>query len=519
MPDNNPSKRPSPGFWQELFNDWISTLTKPNVDTAMHLKENASSTKAILNILILGFVIGLYIITVQPVNFTYSDHLLLDFAKFIFFVEADFFIISLILFGVLTALGGKGSFIEHNYLLSLVTTPIGILLIAFLFLSNKLGLVLAAVLNPLSPIGISTILIVLFILYGLLLLLFALEAVHEMEAHKVVYSIGALLGIWGIMRVISMFIAGEENVITEQTAFLAEEWARGSLQEALLGHLWMVAFSVSIAIVIGVIIGVLITMPPRKPTLKHLFFLIPLVVFFLMWAAPNGWLGTGISDPILEVSDTLNIIFTRAAKGFFGPLLSLMSAIVRKPAAVGMIGFILTIIIYALLIAGETASKITIYIAGIILTIPSIALFGVFIGPFSIGAFNAVVALTLYAQLPILRNTYTGIKEVEPEVVEAGRGMGMTEFQLLRDVKLPIATPVIMAGVRVSVVMLVGIAAIASYIGNDTLGDYIFHGIQRVQPVRYYAGAITVAILALSMDYFLGWLQKRLTPEGLKGRR
>ncbi len=206
-------------------------------------------------------------------------------------------------------------------------------------------------------------------------------------------------------------------------------------------------------------------------------------------------------------------------EGLFGPLLDILAAIVSKPAAVGMIGMVFTVILYALFLAGESASELTLYIAGIILTIPSVALFGVLLRPLGIGPFNAAFALVLYAQLPILRNTYTGIKEVAPEIIEAGKGMGMTEMQLLRKVKLPLAIPVVMAGVRVSVVMLVGIAAIAAYIGNDTLGEYIFAGIQRLQEKLYVAGAILVAVLALAADYFLGWLQNRLTPEGLKGRR
>ncbi|MBS3749947.1 MAG: ABC transporter permease [Anaerolineales bacterium] len=519
MPQKEENKTAFIGFWQGLLDDWMAVLTRPNIETYIRLKERATSPKIVLNLALLGLVIGLYVLTIQPPAFIQTDSLLLDLGRLIFYTEADFFILSLILFVIAGLLGGTGGFVEHSYLLSLITAPLGLVIVAFLFVANKLGLTLAAIMNPLSSIGITTIFIVLFGLYAFLLLLFALEAAHEMESHQVIYTIGAVLGSWGILRVIAMFAAGEDNIITQESAFLAEEWARGTLQQAILGHLWMVAFSVFIAVVIGVVMGVLITMPPKRPSVSHLFFLIPLGVFFLIWAAPKGWLGMGIADPIMEISDTLDIGLTRAAKGFFGPLLSLLSAIVRKPAAVGMIGVILTVILYALLLAGESASELTLYIAGIILTIPSIALFGVFIGPFSIGAFNAVVALTLYAQLPILRNTYTGIKEVKPEIVEAGRGMGMTEFQLLRNVKIPIATPVIMAGVRVSVVMLVGIAAIASYIGNDTLGDYIFHGIQRVQPLRYYAGAITVAVFALSMDYFLGWLQNRLTPEGLKGRR
>jgi osmoprotectant transport system permease protein len=141
------------------------------------------------------------------------------------------------------------------------------------------------------------------------------------------------------------------------------------------------------------------------------------------------------------------------------------------------------------------------------------------IKPLGIGPFNAAFALILYAQLPILRNTYTGIKAVAPEIVEAGRGMGMTELQLLLRVKLPMAVPVIVTGVRVSIVMLIGIAAIAAYIGNDTLGEYIFTGISRAQEKLYIAGAVLVSVLALAVDYFMGWLQNRLTPEGLKGRR
>jgi osmoprotectant transport system permease protein len=199
--------------------------------------------------------------------------------------------------------------------------------------------------------------------------------------------------------------------------------------------------------------------------------------------------------------------------------MDIIGAIVCKPEAVGVIGVVVTIILYALFLSGESSSGLTLYIAGIILTIPSVALFGVMIKPLGIGPFNAAFALILYAQLPILRNTYTGIKEVAPEIIESGRGMGMTEMQLLLRVKLPLAIPVIMTGVRVSVVMLVGIAAIAAYIGNDTLGEYIFSGISRAQEKRYIAGAILVAILALVVDYLLGWLQSRLTPEGLKGRR
>ena len=340
----------------------------------------------------------------------------------------------------------------------------------------------------------------------------------NLQASAVVYTLGIPLIGWGILRVASMFAAHEENMITTEWDFIARQWTKGTVQELLLGHLWLVAFSVAIAVVLGVVIGVLITWPSRRPQLSHLVILIPLVLCFLLWASSSGLMGEGMANSIKDTVRGWDRSLNRVG-GFFGPLLNILAAIISKPAAVGMIGMIFTIILYALFLAGEAASALTLYIAGIILTIPSIALFGVMIKPLGIGPFNAAFALILYAQLPILRNTYTGIKAVAAEIVEAGRGMGMTELQLLLRVKLPMAVPVIVTGVRVSIVMLIGIAAIAAYIGNDTLGEYIFAGIQRAQEKWYIAGAILVAVLALAVDYFLGWLQNRLTPEGLKGRQ
>jgi len=265
--------------------------------------------------------------------------------------------------------------------------------------------------------------------------------------------------------------------------------------------------------------GVFITWPTQRPRFSHLIVLIPLGLFLLLWAASSGAMGEEMANPIMEKVRGWDRSLTSVESLYFGPLLAIVAAIISKPAAVGMIGAIATVILYVLFLAGESASELTLYVAGIILTIPSVALFGVMIKPLGIGPFNAAFALILYAQLPILRNTYTGIKAVAPEIVEAGRGMGMTKVQLLRKVKLPMAIPVIMTGVRVSIVMLVGIAAIAAYIGNDTLGEYIFAGIQRAQEKRYIAGAVLVAVLALAVDYFLDWLQNVMTPEGLKGRR
>jgi osmoprotectant transport system permease protein len=153
--------------------------------------------------------------------------------------------------------------------------------------------------------------------------------------------------------------------------------------------------------------------------------------------------------------------------------------------------------------------------ANIIQTIPSLALFGFLLPAPWIGERAdrlAILALTLYALLPLIRNTYTGIKGVDRAVVEAGRGMGMTDRQLLWQVELPLALGVIIAGVRVATVISVGLATIAAAIGAGGLGEYIFRGLAMVNNQIILAGAIPAAVLALLADLSLGWLEKRLSP-------
>src|SRR5271169_2091471 len=151
--------------------------------------------------------------------------------------------------------------------------------------------------------------------------------------------------------------------------------------------------------------------------------------------------------------------------------------------------------------------------ANIIQTIPSLALFGFLLPVPWLGERVdrlAILALTLYALLPVIRNTYTGIRGVDPAVVEAGRGMGLTESQLLLQVELPLATSVILSGVRVAVVISVGLATIAAAIGAGGLGEFIFRGLAMVDDRVILAGAIPAAILALAADTGLGWLERRL---------
>jgi len=161
------------------------------------------------------------------------------------------------------------------------------------------------------------------------------------------------------------------------------------------------------------------------------------------------------------------------------------------------------------------------YVASIIVTIPSIALFGLMIPILSkigqgIGWLPAVIAILLYSQLPIVRNTYTAITNVDPALREAAIGMGMTPFQRLTRLEIPIAIPVIMAGVRTAVVMNIGVAAIAAYIGAGGLGVLIARGISQTDPRQLVTGALAVSLLAIVADWALLQLQKRLTPAGLK---
>jgi len=146
-------------------------------------------------------------------------------------------------------------------------------------------------------------------------------------------------------------------------------------------------------------------------------------------------------------------------------------------------------------------------------TVPSLALFG-FLIPIpiigGIGARSAIVALVLYALLPIVRNAYTGIKEVDPAVRESAVAMGMTDAQILRQVELPLAAPTILAGLRVATVTAVGVATIAALIGAGGLGQFIFLGLQTVNSRLILLGAVPAALLALAADFFLGRLEGRM---------
>ncbi len=149
--------------------------------------------------------------------------------------------------------------------------------------------------------------------------------------------------------------------------------------------------------------------------------------------------------------------------------------------------------------------------ANVVQTIPSLALFGFLIPvPWigGVGASTAIVALSLYALLPILQNTYTGIAEVDPAVIESARGMGMTPRQVLWQVQLPLAAPVLLAGIRVATVLCIGVTTIAAAIGAGGLGVFIFRGVAMVNNQVILAGAIPAACLAIAADIALGFFQR-----------
>ena len=155
-------------------------------------------------------------------------------------------------------------------------------------------------------------------------------------------------------------------------------------------------------------------------------------------------------------------------------------------------------------------------IAGILYTIPSLALFGMLIPFIGIGIKPALIALILYSQLAMIRNTYVGIIHIDPAIRESGKGMGMSGWQFLRMVELPVALPVIMAGIRTAAVMNIGTATIAAYIGAGGLGWLIFRGIASVNTEQIIAGALPVTLLAIGVDYLFVILERVLTPAGLR---
>lgn len=179
-------------------------------------------------------------------------------------------------------------------------------------------------------------------------------------------------------------------------------------------------------------------------------------------------------------------------------------------------GCIISIPLGIYLTRHEKLSTGIIGVISVIQTIPSLALLGFMIPLFGIGKIPALIALTLYALLPIVRNTYTGIREVDRAYIEAGNGMGMTKRQVLWMVELPLSRSVIMAGVRTSAVLTIGVATLATFIGAGGLGDLIMRGIDMIDTPLILVGAIPAALLAIVLDGLLMGFDKIMTPRGMR---
>lgn len=177
------------------------------------------------------------------------------------------------------------------------------------------------------------------------------------------------------------------------------------------------------------------------------------------------------------------------------------------------LGIIVAVPLAVVLTRFDKIAGFVIGLASVLQTVPSLALLAMMIPIFGIGNLPAIVALFIYSLLPILRNSYLGIKNVNPAVLDAAKGIGMNNIQSIFQVELRLAAPVIMSGIRLSATFVIAWAALASYIGAGGLGDFIFNGLNLYRSDLILGGSIPVIILALVTDYLLGKVEQLVTPK------
>lgn len=182
-----------------------------------------------------------------------------------------------------------------------------------------------------------------------------------------------------------------------------------------------------------------------------------------------------------------------------------------------LLGIIVAVPIGIFLTRSKVLAKAVMVIASILQTIPSFALLAFMIPFFGVGKKPAIVALFIYSLLPIMRNTYLGIQGVSAALVDAAKGMGMTKNQILGKVQIPMAMPVIMSGIRLSAVYVLAWTTLASYIGAGGLGDFIFNGLQNAVMPMIVWGTLPVTFLALLVDFVLGQVEIKLSPNKRRG--
>lgn len=177
------------------------------------------------------------------------------------------------------------------------------------------------------------------------------------------------------------------------------------------------------------------------------------------------------------------------------------------------IGILIAVPAGILLTRSKRLSKIVLGLVSVMQTLPSLALLAIMVPFFGVGKLPAIIALVIYSLLPILRNTYLGMMAVDEKLIDVSKGMGMTRRQVMRKIRIPLAIPVIMSGIRLSAVYLVSWTTIASYIGAGGLGDFIFMGLNNFNFTVILAGAIPVTLLAILFGYSLGKLEKIVEPK------
>ena len=184
-----------------------------------------------------------------------------------------------------------------------------------------------------------------------------------------------------------------------------------------------------------------------------------------------------------------------------------------------LIAIVVAVPLGILLSKTKRTANVVLTIAGVLQTIPTLAILALMIPIFGVGKTPAIVALFIYVLLPILNNTVLGVQNIDKNIIEAGTSMGMTKLQLMKDVELPLALPLIISGIRLSSVYVISWATLASYIGAGGLGDLVFNGLNLYEPPMIISAAILVTCLALLIDFLLSLVEKWVVPKGLKVSR
>ncbi|CAM3144026.1 ABC transporter permease [Staphylococcus argensis] len=184
-----------------------------------------------------------------------------------------------------------------------------------------------------------------------------------------------------------------------------------------------------------------------------------------------------------------------------------------------LIAIIVAVPIGIMLSRMKRTSNVVLTIAGVLQTIPTLAVLAIMIPIFGVGKMAAIIALFIYVLLPILNNTILGVQQIDSNLKDAAKSMGMTRLQMMKDVELPLALPLILSGVRLSAVYVISWATLASYVGAGGLGDFVFNGLNLYNANMIIAAAIAVTILALIVDFVLSRIEKWAVPKGLKVSR